>query len=58
MIISKKYAEKLIREGKAEHVGDCRELNTNWYHAVINRLDKRRTDHVLLYFTERMAVRR
>jgi len=58
MIISKKYAEKLIRDGKAEHVGDCQERGANWYHAVINRLDKCRTDHVKLYLTERMAVRR
>jgi hypothetical protein len=58
MIISKKYAEKLIREGKAEYLGDCRERGTNWYYSVINRLDKQRTDHVKLYFTERMAISR
>lgn len=52
MIISKSYAEKLIRAGKADHIGYC--LHDGDRYAVINRNDKQRTDHALMRENETM----
>lgn len=46
MIISKPYAARLVKKGKAEVVG--RMFDGRDSYLVINRLDKFRTDHALL----------
>ena len=43
MIITQKHAQKLIREGKATK-GEVI-IDGNKKYVVINRLDKKRTDH-------------
>ncbi len=54
MIISKSYAEKLVRSGKADHVGYC--LRNDNRYAIINRYDLQRTDHVLMASHEMIAA--
>jgi hypothetical protein len=43
MLISKQYARRLIKQGKAAHGGYTR--NAVCYYAIIDRYDKQRTDH-------------
>ena len=43
MIISKKHAQGLIKQGKAVHGGYTRDSDS--YYAIIDRLDMQRTDH-------------
>lgn len=48
MIISKTQAQNLLKSGKAEHVGEMYRSETDKTFAVINRLDKQRTDHYVI----------
>jgi len=49
MIISKKYALRLIREGKARKVGKLKPDPNDRYrvYVIVDRLDLQRTDHYL-----------
>jgi len=43
MIISKSYALKLVREGKARIEGKC--FDDGWTYVIVTRFDLQRTDH-------------
>lgn len=47
MFISKKYALKLIKQGKAECIGIATSIDDTEYW-IINRFDIHRTDHVIV----------
>ena len=47
MIISKQYAQRLIKTGKAEHVTTLHQDQQGRVYVAINRLDKQRIDHYL-----------
>jgi len=46
MIISKKYADKLIKNGKANIIGKT--YNNGKTYLILNRYDLQRTDHVCI----------
>jgi len=48
MVISSKYAQRLIRRGKASYAGTVKTNDPDWIYVVINRHDLTRTDHTLV----------
>ena len=48
MIISSKYAQRLILQGKASYAGTVKTDDPDWIYVVLNRHDLTRTDHTLV----------